>query len=62
MRNVGGNQRRWRTVVGPVRIHGADTHAHCNWSVVPTGISREIAEVQRLLDTVRIECPFIVGG
>ncbi|MCA1200144.1 hypothetical protein K9B35_19425 [Sphingomonas sp. R647] len=55
VKKAGGNQRRWRTVVGPISVHDVATHAHCNWSVKPSGTSREIAEVERLLDTMRIE-------
>ncbi|MDK2768442.1 MAG: hypothetical protein KYX69_12080 [Sphingomonas sp.] len=62
MRKAGGTLRRWRTVVGPVRVHDPATHVHCNWSVTPTGTSREIAEVERLLDVVRLEHPIITAG
>jgi hypothetical protein len=62
MRTAGGSQRRWRTVIGPVKIHDAATHVHCNWSLAPSGTAREVAEVERLLDTVRLERPIVSAG
>ncbi|ODP38786.1 MULTISPECIES: hypothetical protein [Sphingomonas] len=62
MRKAGGSQRRWRAVIGPIKVHDAATHAHCNWSVAPSGTSREIGEVERLLDTVRLERPIVAAG
>jgi hypothetical protein len=62
MRSVGGTQRRWRAVIGPVKVRDPATHAHCNWSVEPSGTSREIAEVERLLDRVRLERPIVSAG
>jgi hypothetical protein len=61
-RLAGGTQRRWRTVVGPVKIYDRSTHATCNWSIAPSGGSREIAEVERLLDSVRLEHPIVGHG
>jgi len=58
----GGTPRRWRSVVGPVRIHDLKTYPHCNWSVAPHGGSREIAEVERLLDTLRLAKPHVTEG
>lgn len=61
-RDAGGTRRRWRIVVGPVRVHDPMTHPHCNWSVNPSGNSREVAEVERLLDTMRLQQPFALSG
>lgn len=61
-RTAGGTQRRWRLVVGSVRLHDAATHAHCNWSVDPTGTAREVAEVESLLDRVRLEHAIVSAG
>jgi len=60
-RTAGGNQRRWRMAVGPVRLYPIETHPHCNWSIAPSGNSREVAQIERLLDTIRISHP-IVGA
>lgn len=59
VRRAGGTQRRWRAVLGPVRVHDVATHAHCNWSVAPSGSVSEIAQVEELLDTVRLEHPIV---
>ncbi|WP_254294190.1 hypothetical protein [Sphingomonas tagetis] len=59
MRKSGGTQRRWRAVLGPIKVHDPRTHAHCNWSVAPSGTSREIGEVERLLDIIRLEHPIV---
>jgi hypothetical protein len=58
-RQAGGTKRRWRMAVGPVRLHDVRSYPHCNWSVTPSGGTREIAAIERLLDTVRISHPII---
>ena len=61
VRQTGGTRRRWRIVVGPVRLHDLATHPHCNWSIDPSGGGREVDEVERLLDKVRLAHPIILG-
>jgi len=61
-RRCGGTQRRWRTVLGPLRIHDVKTYPHCNWTVAPSGGTRELAEVERLLDSVRLEHAIVSPG
>ncbi len=59
VRAHGGQRRRWQSVIGPVRVHSLDTHAHCNWSIAPAGTASENAVVERLLDDVRVDYPII---
>ncbi|WP_082591514.1 MULTISPECIES: hypothetical protein [unclassified Sphingomonas] len=61
-RKSGGSQRRWRIALGPIQLRDISTHPHCNWSVTPPGGSREIADIERLLDDVRIAHPIVVKG
>ena len=62
VRRANGTGRRWRMVVGPVRVLDITTYPHCNWSVSPTGGTREVGEVERLLDSVRLEHPVVTEG
>lgn len=62
LRNCGGNRRGWRIAVGAVRVRDRATHAHCNWSITPSGRYREIAEIEKLLDDVRNSHPFVDEG
>jgi hypothetical protein len=62
VRSSGGSPRRWRTAVGPIRLYDLATHAHCNWSVAPSGGTREVAEIEHLLDTLRLEHPIVAEG
>lgn len=62
VKSKGGTQRRWRAVVGPVKLYDRATHPHCNWSIAPSGTAREVTEVERMLDMVRLEHPFVVAG
>ena len=62
VRKFGGTRRQWRMAIGPVRLHDLATHPHCNWSVAPSGSAREIAEIERLLDDVRLSHPLIGKG
>lgn len=57
-----GSRRRWRAVVGDVRVYSLSTHPHCNWSITPSGSSSEVARVEHLLDTLRLRHPVVVPG
>ena len=61
LRQHGGTRRRWRNVLGEVRLYSAATHPHCNWSITPSGEAGEIAAVERIADRLRGEHP-IVGS
>lgn len=61
-RDAGGTRRRWRTVLGTVRVHDPATHPHCNWSVDPVGTAGENALVERLLDDLRLEYRIVSPG
>lgn len=62
VKRAGGTQRCWRAVLGPVKLHDRATHLHCNWSVAPSGTALEVAEVERLLDDMRLEYPIVERG
>jgi hypothetical protein len=61
VRNHGGERRRWRTAMGPIRLYDVETHPHCNWAVAPSGSSRENAAMERLLDDMRGRHPIVSG-
>jgi len=61
-RQLGGSRRRWKTVLGAVRVYDPATHPHCNWSVAPSGSVAEVAAVERLLDRMRGEQPIVSEG
>lgn len=58
-RTSGGTARGWRIALGPVKVQPSTTHAHCNWDVDPSGTVREVAAIQHLLDTMRLDHPFV---
>jgi hypothetical protein len=60
-RSSGGTARRWRLAIGPIKVRNAATHAHCNWEVEPSGTLGELAAIERLLDTVRLEHPVVTA-
>jgi hypothetical protein len=60
-RKLGGSARRWRIAIGPVHLHDLATHGPFNWSVRPSGTPREVAEIERLLDTVRLDHPVLTA-
>ncbi len=60
-REHGGTQRRWRIALGPLRVHDAATHPHCNWSAAPQGSARENDQIERLLDTIRLAHPIVTA-
>ncbi|WP_093665563.1 hypothetical protein [Sphingomonas gellani] len=61
VRRIGGNRRRWRIVLGPVRLHDRATHPLCNWSISPTGTAGEVDAAEHLLDTVRLDHPLVTA-
>lgn len=59
VRDHGGSRQRWRRLVGAVQLYSVQTHAHCNWSLNPTGSTSEIALIERLVDDLRMTHPLI---
>ena len=62
IRSAGGSARRWRIALGPIQVHDLATHAHCNWSVRPSGGVHENCEIEQLLDSVRLDHPIVTAG
>ncbi len=62
VRQAGGNRRRWRLVVGDVRLYDPATHPHCNWSITPTGSASENDTVERIADDLRLKHPNVREG
>lgn len=62
VRERGGTSQTWRRALGKVIVRNADTHAHCNWDIRPSGTSSQNATIERLLDDVRLEHPIVVAG
>lgn len=61
LRDHGGDRRRWRLVLGDVKVYPLATHAHCNWSVTPSGAFDDIDAVETLVDRVRAQHPIITS-
>ena len=59
VRTAGGTARRWRMAIGSIQIRDTATHPHCNWDIRPSGSISEVAEIERLLDTVRLDHPIV---
>ena len=59
LRRAGGNRRRWRAVIGDVRLYSTATHSHCNWAIHPMGEAAENAAVERIADELRARHPII---
>jgi len=59
VRENGGGTVRWRTVLGELRVYSRTTHAHCNWDARPSGASRDVALVERAVDQLRLQHPFV---
>lgn len=62
VREQGGNLRRWRIALGPVRVLDMARHPHCNWAVTPMGSSPENHAIETLLDRIRAEHPIVEEG
>lgn len=62
VRKAGGNRRRWRLVLGDMRVYSVATHPHCNWAVTPTGTYAENDTVERIADELRVTHPIVREG
>lgn len=59
VREAGGTRRRWKQVLGGVRLYDVATHPHCNWAIAPSGEALENAWVERIADRLRGEHPIV---
>ena len=59
VREQGSDRRRWRLVLGEVRVYSLATHPHCNWSVTPAGDFADIDAVETLVDGMRAQHPIV---
>lgn len=59
VRDAGGTRRHWRLVIGQVTVHSLDTHAHCNWSIHPSGNAAAVEAVERIADDLRERHPIV---
>jgi hypothetical protein len=59
VRDHGGDRRRWRLVLGEVRVYSLATHPHCNWSVTPSGVFADVDAVETLIDQIRAQHPIV---
>jgi hypothetical protein len=62
VRERGGTSQTWQRVLGTVIVRDAETHAHCNWDVRPSGTDAQRAAIERLLDDVRLEHSIVAAG
>jgi hypothetical protein len=59
IRLAGGNEARWREILGPVHIFPADGQPSWNWAVVPGGRARERATIAQAIESLRAQTPLI---
>lgn len=62
VRRAGGNRRRWRLVIGDIKVYATATHPHCNWALTPTGTAGENDIVERIADDLRVTHPIVRAG
>ena len=62
VKQAGGNRRRWRLVIGEIRLYDPKTHPHCNWAVTPTGSASENDTIERIADDLRLRHPIVRAG
>jgi hypothetical protein len=55
----GGGTTRWRRVIGPLQVYSRTTHAHCNWEARPSGPAQDVIFVEKIVDTLRSDYPFV---
>lgn len=58
-REYGGGTARWRRALGAIKVYSRATHAHCNWDARPSGAIQDVARIERAIDAVRLQNPFV---
>jgi hypothetical protein len=48
--------------VTDIKVYPIDTHPHCNWEVRAAGSAGDIAAVERAVDRMRADHPFVERG
>lgn len=61
LRDAGNYRRHWRLALGEVRIYSVETHPHCNWAIAPSGSLRDLTEIERVADKLRLQHPIITA-
>lgn len=57
---AGGSHASWMEAIGPVEKLPTHLYLSCNWRVSPTGKRSEIAAIQKAIELVREEHPYVV--
>ena len=55
----GGGTIRWRRALGELKVYSLSTHAHCSWDVRPAGSAYEMALIERAVDAIRLNHPYV---
>ena len=58
---AGGDESRWREVIGPVTKLPIATNVRSNWRVSPEGSSAELGVIRRAVEIVRAAHPYVAG-
>ena len=56
---AGGAREHWLDVIGPVEKLPTHLNLHCNWAVHPKGKKAELAAIERAVELVRAEHPYV---
>ena len=59
LRAHGQSKHHWRKAIGSIRLYDRATHPHCNWTATPTGSRRDVAQIEMLLDELRLSHPIL---
>jgi hypothetical protein len=59
IRLAGGDEARWREILGPVHVFPADGQRSWNWAVVPGGGARERATIAQAVERLKARTPLI---
>ena len=56
---AGGTRDQWLDAIGPVEKLPTHLNLHCNWTVYPAGNRKQMTAIERAVDIVRIEHPYV---
>jgi hypothetical protein len=59
---AGGEETRWRECIGPVSWHPLGNRPASNWTIEPTGSSREREAIEHAARLLRAEHPYVDRG
>jgi 4-aminobutyrate aminotransferase-like enzyme len=58
---AGNSHEHWLEAVGPVKKLPTHSNVRCNWRISPKGSKRDLEAIEKAVEIVREEHPYVAG-